>query len=245
MAVTRGSKTWWIVHVAAGVAAVALLAFGMTQCNGKKSERTEKQQKQSELLDASRKMERAVGQIDSLLHDNRAKADTIRMQRDSIIVLNDSLAVVNDKLADCRKAKKPCPQPKKPCPQPKKPCPQPKKPVKKTVAPNPVVKPQPVVKPDTIVVMVQAPADTVKCAPAVNVNLNNSQNNGVITVGKNNAGADVRLENGAVNNGAIVIGNGNNVVVNNPTANVVAADTLVRVTKIRRVIVNCEIQKTY
>ncbi len=240
MAVTRGSKSWWIVHVAAGVATVALLAFGMTQCNGKKSERAEKQAKQSELIDASRKIERAAGQIDSLLQanrglgeDNRAKADTIRMQRDSIIVLNDSLAVVNDKLADCRKGKKPCPQPKAP--------------VKKPVAPKPVVKPQPkpVVKPDTVVVLVQAPVDTVKCAPAVNVDLKNSQNNGVIAVGGAQGKTDVKLDNGSVNNGAIVIGNGNHVIVNNPNAAKVVADTLTRITKIRRVIVNCEIQRTY
>ena len=234
MALTRGSKSWWIVHVASGVVAVALVAFGMTQCSGKQSEREEKEIKKSELVRANESLDSlrvAIGEarrlIGDLGDDNRAKSDTIRMQRDSIAVLNDSLGVVNGKLIDCRNSKRKPAKPATPAkPQPK---PQPK-----PVAP---------VKPDTIII-VQQPVVKPGCGGNVNVNLNNSQNNGAIVAGGNACKTDIKLENGSVNNGAIVVGNGNNVVVNTPAVQA-AVDTLNNITVKRTIYVKCTVEREY
>jgi hypothetical protein len=72
--------------------------------------------------------------------------------------------------------------------------------------PKPVV----AVKPDTVIV-VQQPVAKPECGGNVNVNLNNAQNNG-----------------------AIVVGNGNNVVVNTPAA-LIAADSLARARQVQKV----------
>lgn len=229
---TRGTKSWWIVHVAAGVAAVALVAFGMTQCSGKNDARDEAAAARQEVVKAGEKIDGAVAKIDSLVNanrglsdENRAQADTIRMQRDSIAVLNDSLAVVNDQLVDCRNSKK----------QPVKKAPVKKAPVKK----EPVkVQPKPAAK-DTVVVVVKEGAK--KCAtPATVVELDDSKNTGNIVVSGKCGGTQVKLENGSVNNGNIVVGNNNYVVLHNQ----VVADTLARYVKTREIIVECEIQTT-
>lgn len=229
---TRGTKSWWIVHVAAGVAAVALVAFGMTQCSGKNDARDEAATARQEVIKAGKKIDGAVAKIDSLVNanrglsdENRAQADTIRMQRDSIAVLNDSLAVVNDQLVDCRNSKK----------QPVKKAPVKKEPVKK----EPVkVQPKPAAK-DTVVVVVKEGAK--KCAtPATVVELDDSKNTGNIVVSGKCGGTQVKLGNGSVNNGNIVVGNNNHVVLHNQ----VVADTLARYAKTREIIVECEIQTT-
>lgn len=229
---TRGTKSWWIVHVAAGVAAVALVAFGMTQCSGKNDARDEAAAARQEVVKAGEKIDGAVAKIDSLVNanrglsdENRAQADTIRMQRDSIAVLNDSLAVVNDQLVDCRNSKK----------QPVKKAPVKKEPVKK----EPVkVQPKPAAK-DTVVVVVKEGAK--KCAtPATVVELDDSKNTGNIVVSGKCGGTQVKLGNGSVNNGNIVVGNNNHVVLHNQ----VVADTLARYAKTREIIVECEIQTT-
>lgn len=229
---TRGTKSWWIVHVAAGVAAVALVAFGMTQCSGKNDARDEAATARQEVIKAGKKIDGAVAKIDSLVNanrglsdENRAQADTIRMQRDSIAVLNDSLAVVNDQLVDCRNSKK----------QPVKKAPVKKEPVKK----EPVkVQPKPAAK-DTVVVVVKEGAK--KCAtPATVVELDDSKNTGNIVVSGKCGGTQVKLGNGSVNNGNIVVGNNNHVVLHNQ----VVADTLARYVKTREIIVECEIQTT-
>ena len=229
---TRGTKSWWIVHVAAGVAAVALVAVGMTQCSGKNDARDEVAAARQEVVKAGEKIDGAVAKIDSLVNanrglsdENRAQADTIRMQRDSIAVLNDSLAVVNDQLVDCRNSKK----------QPVKKAPVKKEPVKK----EPVkVQPRPAAK-DTVVVVVKEGAK--KCAtPATVVELDDSKNTGNIVVSGKCGGTQVKLGNGSVNNGNIVVGNNNHVVLHNQ----VVADTLARYAKTREIIVECEIQTT-
>lgn len=223
---TGKTKKWWIIHVAAGVAAIALVVFGATQCSGKKSERSEKEAKKSELVAANQTLDSlrvamrdATNMIGGLSQDNHAKADTIRMQRDtirtqrdSIATLNDSLTVVNGKLKDCRNSKR------KPA----------QKPVQTTPAP---VKPAPV-KPDTIII-VQQPERT-GCGGATNVSLNNSQNNGAIVVGGAACKTDIKLDNNSVNNGAIVVGDGNSVVVNTPAA-LIAADSLARARQVQNV----------
>lgn len=223
---TGKTKKWWIIHVAAGVAAVALVVFGATQCSGKKSERSEKEVKKSELVAAnqildslSAAMRKATTMIDDLSQDNLAKAgtirkqsDTIRTKCDSIAMLNDSLTVVNDKLKACSKSKR---QPAQKSGQ------------KATTPVNQVT-----AKPDTIII-VQQPVRT-ECSGSTNVSLNNSQNNGAIVVGGAACKTEIKLDNNSVNNGAIVVGNGNNVVVNTPAA-VIAADSLARARKVKNV----------
>ena len=223
---TPAPKKWWIIHVAAGVAAVALVVFGATQCSGKKSERSEKEVKKSELIAAkqildslSAEMSDAIKVIGGLKQDNLAKADTIRMQRntiltqsDSIVRLNDSLTKVKGELKDCRKSKRQHAQ---------------KSEQKASTPVNQVT-----AKPDTIII-VQQPVRT-ECSGATNVSLNNSQNNGAIVVGGAACKTEIKLDNNSVNNGAIVVGNGNNVVVDTPAA-VIAADSLARARKVKNV----------
>ena len=216
---TGKTKKWWIIHVAAGVAAVALVVFGATQCSGKKSERSEKEAKESKLVAVDKKLDSlsvamsdAIKVIGGLKQDNRAKADTIRMQSDTIAMLNDSLTVVNDKLKACSKSKR---QPAQKSEQ------------KATTPVNQVQ-----VKPDTTII-VQQPVRT-GCDGATNVSLNNSQNNGAIVVDGAACKTEIKLDNNSVNNGAIVVGNGNNVVVNTPAA-VIAADSLARARQVQHV----------
>ena len=223
---TGKTKKWWIIHVAAGVAAVALVVFGATQCSSKKSERSEKEAKESKLDAVDKKLDSlsvamsdAIKVIGGLKQDNLAKADTIRMQSntiltqsDSIVRLNDSLTVVNDKLKACSKFKRQSAQ---------------KSEQKATTPVNQVT-----AKPDTIII-VQQPVRT-ECSGATNVSLNNSQNNGAIVVGGAACKTEIKLDNNSVNNGAIVVGNGNNVVVNTPAA-VIAADSLARARKVQNV----------
>lgn len=221
---TSRTKKWWMIHVAAGVVTVALVAIGVTQCSGKKEERAEKEAKESELATANayadsltNQVQEMHHQIDGLQSDNIAKSDTIAMQRDSIATLNDSLLIVNEELTDCRNSK--C-KPTKPA----------------LVKPAPV-KPAPVkpasVKSDTIIIVQQAPVNR-GCAGETNISLNNSQNNGPIVAGGNPGKTDIKLDNGSVNNGAIVVGNGNNVVVNTPAA-LIAADSLARARQVQKV----------
>ena len=61
---TRGTKSWWIVHVAAGVAAVALVAFGMTQCSGKNDARDEVAAARQEVVKAG---EKSMAQLPRLI----------------------------------------------------------------------------------------------------------------------------------------------------------------------------------
>lgn len=213
---TSRTKKWWMIHVAAGVATVALIAFGVTQCSGKMAERAEKEKKKSELTKAnasadslSTQVQDMHVQIDGLQSDNIAKSDTIAMQRDSIATLNDSLLIVNEELTDCRNSKR---KPTKPAP----------------VKPAPV-KPAPVNR---------------GCASETNISLNNSQNNGRIVAGWNPGKTDIKLDNGSVNNGAIVVGNGNNVVINTPAVQA-AVDTLNNVTVKRTIYIKCTVEREY
>ena len=214
MALTRGSKPWWVVHVASGVVAVALITFGVAQCSAKKSEREEKEAKKTELVDVKDKADELDAQVQDMHHqidglktDNEEMFDTIYMQRDSIATLNDSLLIVNEELTDCRNSKR---KPTKPAPVK----PAPVKPAK--------VKPAPVapVKSDTIIIVQQAPVNR-GCAGETNISLNNSQNNG-----------------------AIVVGNGNNVVVNTPAVQA-AVDTLNNVTVKRTIYIRCTVEREY
>ncbi len=112
----KPTKKFWI-HLGAGTVAVIVLAWGMTQCSGKQTERTEKEKTEQA---AAKRMENAAHKIDSLLNANRGlnqknadlsleneiQADSIVVLNDSIAVLNDSLTNVNQRLTDCRNGKK-------------------------------------------------------------------------------------------------------------------------------------------
>jgi uncharacterized protein YoxC len=99
-----------------------------------------------------------------------------------------------------------------------------RKPAKPATPAKPQPKPQPkpvvAVKPDTVIV-VQQPVAKPECGGNVNVNLNNAQNNG-----------------------AIVVGNGNNVVINTPAVQA-AVDTLNKVTVKRTVRIKCTVEREY
>lgn len=111
----KPTKKFWI-HLGAGTVAVIVLAWGMTQCSSKQTERQEKQKTEQ---DAAKRLENAAHKIDSLLNTNRGlnqknadlsleneiQADSIIVLNDSIAVLNDSLTNVNARLEDCQKGK--------------------------------------------------------------------------------------------------------------------------------------------
>lgn len=190
---TSRTKKWWMIHVAAGVVMVALVAIGVTQCSAKKEERADKEAKESALTkanadaaDAAELKKKMDAQIKGLRSDNSERARTNKMLCDSIVKLNNSLLIVNEELTDCRNSKR--------------------KPAKSA---QPVkTQPKPAVaKPE--------------CGSNVNVNLNNAQNNG-----------------------AIVVGNGNNVVVNTPAVQA-AVDTLNKVTVKRTIRIKCTVEREY
>ena len=218
------TRNWWVIHTTAGVAAVLLTMFGVAQCSQKNNEQFGKNLLNNTLNEYKQALDSATVHIKRvndankrLDDDNRAKADTIRMQRDSIIVLNDSLDVVNAKLTDCRNSGKKA-VPVKPKPQPK---PQPK---------------------DTVCVGVLPEKKVPEYCPPHNaknvVVLDSAKNNGNVVVEKNACGdTEITLKNGAVNNGNIVVGNNNNVIINRQ-------DSVIRFIKTREVIIECEFQTT-
>lgn len=231
MAITRGTKKWWLVHIGAGVVAVALVVFGAEKCSDEKSVREENKKIASQLEQTKISLDDACSKLDTLRGDFaelvvecheksdavRMQRDTIDMQRDSIMALNDSLGVVNGKLDNCRKSAK---KPTKPAPAK----PVPAKPVPAKPAPAKPVPAKPVVR-DTVVVNCPS-RENVKSGDKVNVKISDAQNNGAIVVDAPCATTDIKLENGAVNNGAIVVGNGNYVIVNQA-----AMDTLAKAQK--------------
>ena len=208
---TSRSKKFWMIHTAATIVTVTLIAICITQCSGKVSARKEK--KQYEVALESANLEKAtltntVSELSSSVE--KYKSDVTKYKKDvkdlndSIVVLNDSLAVVSQNLQDCRNSKR------------------------KVTKPAAKSKPR-IVKPDTVII---ARSDTARCG-ATNVNLNNSQNNGTIAVAGTGCGTDVKLDNGSVNNGAIVVGNGNNVYVNTGAG----ADTTITIAVKRKIVV--------
>lgn len=177
-----------LIHTGAGIAAAILIAFAITQCSSKNSERAARAQDQAaannkmeqvnqNLIDARNTLERATGMLDSLATVNAVQADSIIVLNDSIAVLNDSLSNVNQRLQDCRNGKRRQGNGTRP------------------TAPRPVVKPAPV-----------------NAGNTTTINLNtNSQNNGAITVandGANVNNTNITLGEGAVNEGTIIVNNG-------------------------------------
>ncbi len=206
----RFDKKWLFIHIPAGVAVVCLLAFGVVQCDSKNDENAEKRRAQDELIDAGKKMDIAVGKIDSLLNvnrnldaDNVRKSDTIRVLKDSVNTLNgqvrelradnDSLIVALD---DCAKSKQRTQPRRRPS--------------------NSSTRPSGPVKRDTVYVPVKSGAGN-DCCPGrqtrtANVTMDGSYNNGNVVVDNAPTQANVKLDNHSVNNGNIVIGGANTVV---------------------------------
>lgn len=208
MAISKGNTTpkkfnfnkKVLVHTGAAVAGALLIIFGISQCSNKRNERAAKDaalrnaaQKEAQVIEASKTLERAAIAIDSLLTDNGIKADSIVVLNDSIQVLNDSLDLTKSQLADCRKSK--CKAPKKSAGN---------APVNESRSAQPRVI-------DTVVVAPVANNETV-------INLrDSSKNTGNVIVANDNAAGgnrtEISLGNGTENSGTIVVNNGGNITI--------------------------------
>lgn len=98
-----------LIHSAAGVGAVILLMFGISQCNGKSSAEDERDavvancdsvvaQRDSIVSQATDVINQARRQIADLRNANRNLTEVNEQQGDSIVVLNDSIGVLNDSI---------------------------------------------------------------------------------------------------------------------------------------------------
>ncbi len=246
------TKKWWWIHASAGVVSVLLLAGLCGTCSSANEKDAELEKKNADFTEAINTLKKANKAIEGLKSENAVKDSIIETQsglwavaetekgvlRDSIVVLNDSidglneeLKQVNADLEDCRNSKKPAPKKK---PEQKKPAlkkPAPKKPEqKKPEETKPVVvpvRPVKVVQPDTVYVVVEQQVRNCD-AGKTKINLDNSENNGAVVVGKKCVqDTEITLQNGSVNNGAIVVGSNNHVVIGGTQQQV--TDTLRRI----------------
>lgn len=250
------TKKWWWIHASAGVVSVLLLAGLCGTCSSANSKDAELEKKKADFKEAINTLENANNAIKDLQSENAVKDSIIEKQSalwalaetekgvlcDSIDVLNDSidglneeLKQVNADLEDCRKSKKSAvkkpavkkSEQKKTAPKKQE---QKKSEQKKPEETKPVVvpvSPVKVVKPDTVYVVVEQPRKD--CAGGkTKINLDNSDNNGAVVVGKQCVqDTEITLQNGSVNNGAIVVGSNNHVVIGGTQQQVV--DTLRRI----------------
>lgn len=254
----RFDKKWLLVHVPAGIAVVALMAFGIVQCNGARNSEKDVAKTVETVKKARKALETSVALVDSLVVINKALLDKNVQQADSIVVLNDSIGVLNGRvvdltnkndslvnandsltvaLNDCAKSKQ-----KKAKKQ------APIKPIyNKPVLSNkpkkaPVYSPKPVKsEPQDR----QLPISGV-VLPKTEIELGHgAKNNGNVVVGngcaKQSAAQTVTitLDDNAENNGNIVVGNGN--TVSNTT---VLPDTVVRFKRVKNTVVKCRIIST-
>lgn len=245
------TKKWWWIHASAGVVSVLLLAGLCETCSFANNKDAELEKKNADFKEAINTLKKANEAIEDLKSENAVKDSIIEYQSalcaevetekgvlsDSIIVLNDSidglneeLKQVNADLEDCRNSKKSAV--KKPAvkkTEQKKTTPK-KSEQKKSEETKPVVVPVQsvkVVKPDTVYVVVEQPRKD--CAGGkTKINLDNSDNNGAVVVSKQCVqDTEITLQNGSVNNGAIVVGSNNHVVIGGTQQQVV--DTLRRI----------------
>lgn len=251
----RFDKKWLLVHVPAGIAVVALMAFGVVQCNGNEEYSEELAKASAGVKQARQALESNVATMDSLIDFNKALLKINVAQADSIVVLNDSIDTLNGRvvdltnkndslvnandslvvaLDDCAKSKK-------------------QKPIKarqdKPTLTNkpkkaPVYSPKPEKsKPQDK----QLPIKTV-VLPGDEVSVDHgAKNNGNVVVG-NRSGCQkcsdtrsvtITLDNNAENNGNIVVGSGNTV-----THTTILPDTVVRFTKTKNTVVKCRVIST-
>lgn len=245
------TKKWWWIHASAGVVSVLLLAGLCGTCSSANNKDAELEKKNADFKEATNTLKNAQKAIEDLMSENAVKdsiiesqstlwalaetekgvlSDSIDVLNDSIYGLNEELKQVNADLEDCRKSKKSAV--KKPAvkkseqkkPAPKKPEQKKSEETKPVVVP---VSPVKVVKPDTVYVVVEQPRKD--CAGGkTKINLDNSDNNGAVVVGKQCVqDTEITLQNGSVNNGAIVVGSNNHVVIGGTQQQVV--DTLRRI----------------
>ncbi len=259
----RFDKKWLLVHVPAGVAVVALIAFGIVQCNGKDAAEEGMVQASASVAKAEKTLETSVAKMDSLVDASKELLKVNKQQADSIVVLNDSidtlngrvvelknendsLVVANDSLVialdNCAKSKQ------KPIKARQDKPTLTNKPKKAPVySPKPQKAPkdekQAVVKP-VVLPTVENKADE----PKIDISVNHgAKNNGNVVVqnrggcaGRANAqSVTISLDNNAENNGNIVVGSGN--VVSHTT---VLPDTVVRFTRAKNTVVKCRVVAT-
>lgn len=209
-----------LAHTGAGIICGLLIVFCITQCNGKKKEREEKEAARTELSNAANRIDGIAGRVDSLLNvnrgltrDNQVQADSIVVLNDSIVVLNDSinsltdsLTTVNGQLRDCRNGRRITPPRNNngnnngnnnrnngnDCG-----CDDPRTPVRRPSRPRVIS------------------VDTVRCGNNSTVQLGEKAENGgnivIVNDCANGNTNNVTLGNGAINEGTIIINNGGTV----------------------------------
>ncbi len=238
------TKKQIFLRASAGVAAAAVLAFGVVQCNGRQNAEDERDTAKDVMNEAAaradsllnvaaenaKKANEAMEDVLLVVNDQKNKlevaGDSIVVLNDSIDVLNDSLTVVNGRLVECQKSKKKAVAPVK----------------KKKTAPTPVVRPEPVApatrptQPSQPVQPAKSGVDVsyghgVSHAGAVNVNQGADKSGNVSVSYGNNAqhAGDVNINNGTINNI-----NNNNYYPETPTKN--SSASAARTYVIRRVI---------
>ena len=96
----RFDKKWLLVHVPAGIAVVALMAFGIVQCNGNEEYSEELAKASAGVKQARQALESNVATMDSLIGFNKALLKINVAQADSIVVLNDSIDTLNGRVVE-------------------------------------------------------------------------------------------------------------------------------------------------
>lgn len=245
----RFDKKWLLVHVPAGIAVVALMAFGVVQCNGNEEYSEELAKASAGVKQARQALESNVATMDSLIDFNKALLKINVAQADSIVVLNDSIDTLNGRVVDLTNkndslvnANDSLVVALDDCAKSKKQKTAKSKQDKPKVAP--VYSPKPV-KSETQ--EKQLSGETV-VLPGDEVTIDHgAKNNGNIVV-ENRGGcpknSDARsvtitLDNNAENNGNIVVGNGNTV-----THTTILPDTVVRFTRAKNTVVKCRVIAT-
>ena len=96
----RFDKKWLFVHVPAGVATVALIAFGLVQCSGKNEYKDGLDTAADAVKKAEETLKRNIAQMDSLLVVSAEIFERNAQQADSIVVLNDSIDTLNGQVSE-------------------------------------------------------------------------------------------------------------------------------------------------
>ena len=96
----RFDKKWLLVHVPAGIAVVVLTVFGIAQCEGREEYAEELNEAAATVKKARETLQANVAQMDSLIGFNKGLIEKNAQQADSIVVLNDSIDSLNSRVAD-------------------------------------------------------------------------------------------------------------------------------------------------
>ncbi len=178
---------------AALVLALVVSGLGVKSCNDKNSQRDAEINK--ELAAATKNLDKASASLKKAIETISSQESKIQQQSDSIVVLNDSIKVLNDslevvnwKLGECEKEKK----------------------VVRSVENKKRTQPKPVVE-EKKEEVVRNNKSTIKVGENVSntgvINIENQKNNNASNT------SNIELGDGAVNEGTIIINNGD--VINN------------------------------